>query len=61
MPCDARCLRVAAHMQGASGVLTLTEYGDPAGSKFVVKQVVDGAWVELAEEYPFYFNGELSY
>ena len=41
---------VAAHMQGSSGDLTLTEYGDLVGSKFVIKQIQDGAWVELTEE-----------
>lgn len=39
-----------AHMEGASGDLTLTEYGDLVGSKFVIKQIQDGAWAELAEE-----------
>lgn len=61
MPYDAGWFRVAAHAQGASDDLTLTEYGDLAGSKFVVKQVKDGAWVECAEEYPFYFNSESSH
>lgn len=50
MPCDAGWFRVAAHMQGSSGALTLTEYGDLVGSKFVITQVVDGTCVELAEE-----------
>ncbi len=43
MPCDTGWFRVAAHMRGSSGDLTLTEYGDLAGSKFVVKQAVDSA------------------
>lgn len=41
---------MAAHVQGTSGVLTLTEYGDLVGSKFVITQVVDGTCVELVEE-----------
>ena len=50
MPCNAEWFRVAAHMQGSFGDLTLTEYGDLVGSKFVITQVVDGICVELAEE-----------
>ena len=34
----------------ASGYVTLTEYGNLVGSKFVTKQVKDGAWVELTEK-----------
>jgi ABC-type branched-subunit amino acid transport system substrate-binding protein len=38
---------VASHMLGASGDLTLTEYGDLATANFEVWQVGDGAWVRV--------------
>ena len=41
---------VASHMLGASGDLTLTEYGDLATAEFEVWQVTDGAWVQLKDE-----------
>lgn len=41
---------VAAHMQGASGDLTLSEYGDLVGSKFEIWQVGDGEWVQVGSE-----------
>lgn len=40
---------VASHMLGASGDLTLTEYGDLATAEFEVWQVADGAWVQLKD------------
>lgn len=50
MPCDTGWFRVTAHVQGTSGILTLTEYGDLIVSNFVITQVVDDTCVELAEE-----------
>lgn len=41
---------VASRMLGASGDLTLTEYGDLATAKFEVWQVSDGAWVQVVDE-----------
>lgn len=41
---------VASHMLGASGDLTLTEYGDLATAEFEVWQVSDGAWVQVVDE-----------
>lgn len=41
---------VASHMLGASGDLTLTEYGDLATAEFEVWQVYDGAWVQVVDE-----------
>lgn len=41
---------VAYRMLGASGDLTLTEYGDLATAEFEVWQVADGAWVQLKDE-----------
>ena len=41
---------VASHMLGASGDLTLTEYGDLATANFEVWQVGDDAWVRLGAE-----------
>ena len=39
--------QVAAQMLGASGNLTLTEYGDLATAKFEVWQVADGDWIRV--------------
>ena len=39
---------VAAHMQGTSGDLTLTEYGDLATAIFEVWQINDGAWMRIS-------------
>ena len=41
---------VASHMLGASGDLTLTEYGDLATANFEVWQVADGAWMRVSGE-----------
>ena len=41
---------VASHMLGASGDLSLTEYGDLATAEFEVWQVSDGAWVQVRDE-----------
>lgn len=41
---------VAAHMQGSSGDLTLTEYGDLATAVFEVWQVSNGSWVRVADK-----------
>lgn len=41
---------VASHMLGASGALTLTEYGDLATANFEVWQVADGAWERISGE-----------
>ena len=41
---------VASRMLGASGDLTLTEYGDLATAEFEVWQVSDGAWVQVVDE-----------
>lgn len=41
---------VASHMLGASGDLTLTEYGDLATAEFEVWQVSNGAWVQVMDE-----------
>ena len=41
---------VASHMLGASGDLTLTEYGDLATANFEVWQVADGAWARISGE-----------
>ena len=41
---------VASHMLGASGALTLTEYGDLATANFEVWQVADGAWMRISDE-----------
>lgn len=41
---------VASHMLGASGDLTLTEYGDLATAVFEVWQVSDGSWVQVVGE-----------
>ena len=41
---------VASHMLGASGDLTLTEYGDLATANFEVWQVGDDAWVRVSGE-----------
>ena len=54
MSCDAGLLYATARMQRSSDDLTLTEYCDMAGSKFVANQVVNSAWVTLTEERPFY-------
>jgi ABC-type branched-subunit amino acid transport system substrate-binding protein len=41
---------VASHMLGASGDLTLTEYGDLATANFEVWQVSNGAWIQVQGE-----------